>query len=170
MTHTMIEPLAAVATPETLRTAYGRFPTGVVAVCADVDGTREVLVASSFVTVSLDPPLVAFFPQKTSTTWPRLAHAGRLGVSILAEHQHTLARSMASKNGDRFAGAEVVAGNEGALFVGGASAWLETTVDGVVPTGDHDCVLLRVEGAALHEPGPTVFHTSRFQRLVDLDA
>lgn len=159
--------LTSVATaPEALRGAYSRFPSGVVAICAEVDGTWEALVASSFVTVSLDPPLVGFFPQNSSRTWPKLARATRLGISILSEQQTMLVRSMASKTGDRFANAQVVSSVDGALLLEGASAWIETTLESRTPAGDHEFALLRVHGYSLHDAEPTVFHTSRFRRLL----
>ena len=43
----------------TLRTAYGTFPSGVIAVCALEDNLPVGIAASSFVSVSLDPPLVS---------------------------------------------------------------------------------------------------------------
>ena len=46
--------------PRRLRDAFGVFPSGVVAVAAQVDGVAVGLAASSFTTVSLDPPLVSF--------------------------------------------------------------------------------------------------------------
>ena len=46
--------------PGRLREAFGAFPSGVVAVAADVDGVATGLAASSFTSVSLDPPLVSF--------------------------------------------------------------------------------------------------------------
>lgn len=67
----------------TLREAFGHFPTGVVAIAAEIDGTRTGLAASTFVPVSLDPPLVAFCVQNSSTTWPNLRGAPRLGISVL---------------------------------------------------------------------------------------
>ena len=57
--------------PSTLREAFGHFPSGVIAIAAEVDGTRVGLAASTFVPVSLDPPLVSFCVQNTSTTWPQ---------------------------------------------------------------------------------------------------
>ena len=71
-----------------VREAFGHFPSGVAAIAAVLDGKPQVIVASSFsVGVSLDPPLAAFFVQKSSSTWALLSRASRLGVSILsAEH------------------------------------------------------------------------------------
>ncbi|WP_343901428.1 flavin reductase, partial [Nocardioides aquaticus] len=43
--------------PTRLREAFGIFPSGVVAVAASVDGRYVGLAASSFTSVSLEPPL-----------------------------------------------------------------------------------------------------------------
>ena len=59
--------------PARLRTAFGIFPTGVVAVAAEVDGLLVGLAASSFTSVSIDPPLVSFSIARTSKTWPTCA-------------------------------------------------------------------------------------------------
>ncbi|GAA3889293.1 flavin reductase family protein [Leifsonia kafniensis] len=158
----------ATFTPQLLRSAFGCFPSGVVAVCAEVDGVSEVLIASSFVTVSLEPPLVAIFPQTTSQTWPRLARAERLGVSILSEQQAGLARSMSARTGDRFADANVTRSDGGALLVDGASVWMEVSLESSSPAGDHEFVLLGIERVTVHEAEPTVFHSSKFRQLIDL--
>lgn len=152
---------------DVLRNAYGHFPTGVVAICAEVEGQKEALIVSSFVSVSLDPPLVAFCPQNTSSTWSRLEKADRLGVSVLGEHHDRVARAMASRTGDRFAGVEVESRRGGALLVSGASAWFETSIERVVSAGDHQLVLMRVHALDTHDPAPTIFHRSRFCRLAD---
>ena len=55
--------------PVRLREAFGTFPSGVVAVAAEVDGVLTGLAASSFTPVSLDPPLVQFSIANTSKTW-----------------------------------------------------------------------------------------------------
>ena len=56
--------------PAALRKAFGIFPTGVVAVAAQVDDELIGVAASSFTSVSLDPPLVSFSIANTSKTWP----------------------------------------------------------------------------------------------------
>ena len=44
--------------PTSLREAFGHFPSGVIAIAAEVAGTRVGLAASTFVPLSLEPPLV----------------------------------------------------------------------------------------------------------------
>ena len=62
--------------PRRLREVFGVFPSGVVAVAADVDGVHVGLAASSFTSVSLDPPLVSFSVATTSGPGPRCAGPG----------------------------------------------------------------------------------------------
>ncbi|QNG18142.1 flavin reductase family protein [Rhodococcus triatomae] len=162
--------MSAVARPaldaRALRDAFGHFPSGVVAVGAEQDGVRVAMAASSFVSVSLEPPLVAFCVQNTSTTWPRLAEHPRIGISVLGESHDRAARTLASKTGDRFAGLTTTSGRGGALFVDGAPVWLNTTITQQIPAGDHAIVLLGVEELYVRDDvDPVVFHRSVFRRL-----
>ena len=61
-----------------LRRVFAAYPTGVAAIAALVEGTPAGIAASSFVSVSLDPPLVSVCVAHTSTTWPTLRNARRL--------------------------------------------------------------------------------------------
>lgn len=152
-------------TPASLREAFGHFPTGVVAVAAEIDGVRVGLAASTFVPVSLEPPLVSFCVQNTSTTWPKLKDAPRLGISVLGEAHDVAARTLAAKTGDRFAGLETVT-SEGAVFIKGTGVWLGSAIEQLVPAGDHTIVVLRVcELTVDSEIAPIVFHRSGFRRL-----
>jgi flavin reductase (DIM6/NTAB) family NADH-FMN oxidoreductase RutF len=148
-----------------LRRAYGCFPSGVATVCGLSDEVLVGMAVSSFTSVSLDPPLVSACVQNTSTTWPRLRRLPRLGVSVLAEHQHEIGRSLAQKVGDRFAGVHWRASDDGAVFVEGASAWFDTSVHSEVPAGDHTIVLLEIYALKAEGGPPLVFHGSRFRRL-----
>ena len=73
--------------PARLREAFGVFPSGVVAVAAEVDGSLVGMAASSFTSVSLEPALVSFSVANTSKTWSTLRRAGHLGLTVLADHQ-----------------------------------------------------------------------------------
>lgn len=149
-----------------LREAFSHFPSGVVAIAAETGGTRIGLTASTFVPVSLEPPLVSFCVQNTSETWPRIKHLPVLGISVLAESHDEAARMLASKTGDRFAGLETVSSCAGAVFVRDTSVWLETTIEQEVPAGDHTIVILRIRDVTVQGSiAPIVFHRSGFRRL-----
>jgi flavin reductase (DIM6/NTAB) family NADH-FMN oxidoreductase RutF len=152
--------------PSTLREAFGHFPSGVIAIAAEVDGARVGLAASTFVPVSLDPPLVSFCVQNSSTTWPKLKDLPLLGISLLGEAHDAAARTLAAKTGDRFAGLTTVSTEGGALFIEGTSVWLESAIEQLVPAGDHTIVVLRVNSLTVHdEVAPIVFHRSTFRKL-----
>ena len=152
--------------PASLREAFGHFPSGVIAIAAEVDGTRVGLAASTFVPVSLDPPLVSFCVQNTSSTWPKLKHRPYLGISVLGESHDAAARTLAAKTGDRFAGLQTVSTRSGAVFIEGTSVWLESAIEQLVEAGDHTIVVLRVTEIRVHDDvSPIVFHRSAFRRL-----
>lgn len=152
--------------PAALREAFGHFPSGVIAVAAEVDGARVGMAASTFVPVSLDPPLVSFCVQNTSQTWPKLAEQAVLGISVLGEGHDEAVRTLAAKTGDRFAGVETVSSAAGAVFVAGTCVWLETAIEQSVPAGDHTIVILRIREVTVHgDVAPIIFHRSTIRRL-----
>lgn len=155
---------------QSLRQAFSRFPSGVAALCAIVNGQPQGIVASSFtVGVSLEPPLVMFAVQNSSRTWPIVKGAERIGVSILGEKHEGVCRQIASRDGDRFAGLNLASTDEGALFLEDAALWLDCSVESEFPAGDHHVVLLRVHGHETHGDAnePLVFHGSAFRTLKD---
>lgn len=153
-------------TAEVLRHAYGFFPSGVTAICALVDGLPVGMAASSFTSVSIDPPLVSVCVAHSSTTWPVLRSGSRLGVSVLAADHNDVARSLAAKGADRFADVSWESTPDGAVFIHESALWLDCTVDAEVPAGDHNIVLLRVGSLQPYpDVAPMVFHGSKFRRL-----
>lgn len=147
-----------------LRRLYGRYPTGVAAVCALRDGQPVGIVATSFTPVSIEPALVSICVQHTSTTWPHLAAGRHLGVSVLASRHEAACRQIAAKNVDRFAGVSWFATESDAVLLSDAAAQLDCEISTTVPAGDHDVVILEVKAAAADlDASPLVFHDSRFR-------
>ncbi|GAA3858917.1 flavin reductase family protein [Saccharothrix violaceirubra] len=146
-----------------LRAAFGTFPSGVVAVAARVDDGIVGLAASSFTSVSLDPPLVSFSIANTSATWAALRRADHVGVTVLAEHHDVVARQLAGPAAGRFAGLDLTVGVGGAVTLADGVAWFDTTIDRHVEAGDHTIVLLRLHAVGhVDDPLPLVFHRSGF--------
>ncbi len=156
------------ADPAAIRSAFSRFPSGVAALCATVDGKAVALVASSFqVGVSLEPPLVLFSVQNSSTTWPTLKQAPRIGVSILGRDHDLVCRQLASKDKTvRFEGIRTHRLEDDEIYLDDAAVWMECAVWSEMPAGDHHIVVLEVLSLRSHdEVEPLVFHGSTFRGL-----
>ncbi len=155
--------------PERLREAFGIFPSGVVAVAAEVDGRLLGLAASSFTSVSLDPPLVSINLAVSSKTWPDLRRADHLGVTVLADHHDVVCRRLAGPVDQRFDGLVHRVTEEGAVTLDEGLAQFDCTIYREVEAGDHLLVLLKlhaVEHVDHNLAGaPLVFHRSGFGKL-----
>ncbi len=153
-----------------LRRLYGRYPTGVAALCALRAEKPVGIVATSFTPVSMDPALVSICVQHTSTTWPQLSEEDHIGISVLSAKQKSESRQLAAKNVDRFAGISWFSSESNAVFLAEAAAWLDCSITTSFPAGDHDVVLLQVNRIWMDGTvAPLVFHDSGFRSLVGLD-
>lgn len=151
-----------------LRQTFSLFPSGVACIGAVVDGVQEAIVASSFtVGVSLEPPLVSFAVQNSSTTWPVIRSVPFVGVSIMGSSHSETCRQIASKDkARRFDGIDSHISSTGAVFVPDSPVWLECSIYSEVPAGDHHVVLLEVTALGFNpDLNPLVFHRSSFSRV-----
>ncbi|MFG2960967.1 flavin reductase [Streptomyces sp. NPDC048291] len=144
---------------QSFRTVLAHYPTGVAVVTALApDGEPVGMVVGSFTSVSLDPPLVAFLPDRKSGSYARLSSATAFCVNVLAADQEDLCRRFASKNGRKFEGVEWKAAPSGAPVLSGAVAWIDCARDQVFDAGDHYIVLGRVTGLGVQNPiSPLLF-------------
>lgn len=147
----------------TFREVLGHYPTGVCVITAlDDQGAPIGMVVGSFSSVSLDPPLVGFFPDKSSTSWPQIEEAGHFCVNVLASDQTALCRQVASK-GDKFAGVEYAVSQHGIPVLEGAMASIECRLHDVIEAGDHWLVLGRVLGLeARRDTDPMLFFRGQY--------
>ncbi|MDP9460798.1 MAG: flavin reductase family protein, partial [Actinomycetota bacterium] len=90
--------------PRLLRDVLGHFASGVTVVTAVTADGPIGFTCQSFSSLSLDPPLVAFAPARTSRTWPRLREIRRFCVNVLAEGQDAVSQNFARSVPDKFAG------------------------------------------------------------------
>ena len=137
----------------TFRRVLGHYPTGVCVVTAvEADGTPIAMVVGSFTSVSLDPPLVGFFPAKTSSSWPRIEKIGKFCVNVLASDQQPLCRQLASPGTDKFVGVAHRVSTNGSPILDDVVAWIDCTLDAVHEAGDHYIVLGRVLALEVDRP------------------
>ena len=156
---------------ETFRRVLGHYPTGVCVVTAiEPDGAPAGMVVGSFSSVSLDPPLVAFFPDKGSSSWPRIARAGRFCVNVLASDQQHLCRRFAAKGADKFADLPYRLSTNGSPVLEEVVAWIDCTLEAVHEAGDHFIVLGRVlELDIARADEPLLFFRGKYGNFAPLD-
>lgn len=131
--------------PGEFRQVMGQYPTGVVVVCASVPNANPAaLTIGSFSSVSLDPPLIAFYPDKTSSSWPQIREQKRFSVNVLSDEQEDLCRKFARKGADKFAGVRWHPAESGVPLIDGAAAWIDCELHDVQELGDHYLVVGRV--------------------------
>ena len=100
--------------------------------------------ATSFTSVSLDPPLVAFMPQKTSGTFELLRTATSFCVNVLSADQEKLCRRFATSGADKFDGETWEPAPSGAPVLSDVVAWIDCSYESIVEAGDHYIVIGRV--------------------------
>lgn len=150
------------------REVLGHYPTGVVVVTAiDATGNPAGMVVGSFTSISLDPPLVAFSPAKSSGTYARLRTAQSFCVNVLAADQEDLCRRLAVPGSDAIASLDWTPAPNGAPVLPGVMSWVECSVETEVEAGDHYIVVGRVHHLAVARTGsPLLFFQGGYGRFM----
>jgi flavin reductase (DIM6/NTAB) family NADH-FMN oxidoreductase RutF len=152
--------------PVRYRDVMGTFATGVtVMTLGRPDGFRLGVTASSFNTVSLDPPLILW---SLAVKAPSLAEFRRndlFAVNVLAEAQKDMALQFARPSDDKFAGVDLIAGAHGLPLIAGALAHIECRTVARYPGGDHEIMLAEVLTLRRAEDRPLVFQRGGFHTL-----
>jgi 3-hydroxy-9,10-secoandrosta-1,3,5(10)-triene-9,17-dione monooxygenase reductase component len=140
------------------RRILGHYPTGVCAVTAMIGSEPAGMVVGSFTSVSLDPPLVAFFPDRRSSSWPKIEAAGRFCVNVLAEHQEDVCRALSAKGTNKFETVPYRLSSGGHPIVEGIVAWIDCELIAVHEAGDHFVAIGEVHALDLEHPhSPLLF-------------
>ena len=140
-------PAHTTPTPDgrSFRDAIGKFATGVAFITATPDGKPAGLIVNSLTSVSLDPPLIAFCPARSSLTWQRMRRTRRFGVNVLGRQHERFTRRATPAGADRFANLDWELGPGGVPLLTDALASLECQIVAEQPAGDHWIVVGRVD-------------------------
>jgi flavin reductase (DIM6/NTAB) family NADH-FMN oxidoreductase RutF len=152
------------------RAALGQWPTGVTLVTTVHDGTWHGVTASSFSSVSLEPPLVSVCLARTAFVHDLVLGAGVFGVTVLAKDQAELGQRFArfDPTVDRFAGDEWVTAQTGVPLLGSALAWLDCRIAAAHEAGDHTIVVGEVLATATpRTTSPLLYHSRTWGQFAD---
>jgi flavin reductase (DIM6/NTAB) family NADH-FMN oxidoreductase RutF len=152
------------------RDTVGRFCTGVVLVTGVDDGEPVGFAAQSFVSLSLDPPLVALCPAITSSSWPRIRGSGHFCINVLGADQKALCDAFARSGGDKYAGVSWSGAPSGSPRIDGVLAWIDCALEAEHEAGDHTIAIGRVAAfeACDGDLAPLLFYTGAYGRFTAL--
>lgn len=143
------------------RDALGKFATGVTLISiAGPDGPMG-FTASSFASLSLDPPLVLWSPAKSSQRYPHFAAAEHYSIHVLGQDHADLPKRFA-RGGPGFEGLNWRANAEGVPVLPDALARFDCRRHATHDGGDHLIIVGHVLRLALEEGEPLVFAKGRF--------
>lgn len=161
-------------TADQYRAAMRRYPAGVTIVTLDSQAGPVGFTATSFASISLDPPLVSFNIAHNSSSIKALHAADSLVIHLLGEHQQHLAQRFSRSADQRFSDESLWNRLEtGEPVLHGTPIWLRTTVHQLIPIGDHTLVIGLVtrvhdEDDAEAAAAPLLYHDGRYFRPTPL--
>ena len=158
------------ASSSAFREAMASFPSGATIVTtSDSDGRWWGFTASSFCSVSMDPPLVLTCLANTAQCFPAFSQAARWNIHVL-QHQHAdLALRFASRGAAKFDGAGFQPDADGLPLLRDVSISLRCAAYSKVDGGDHLVLLGRVEEVDMGEEMPFVYFRRKFHSLAIQD-
>lgn len=145
------------------RDTLSQFATGVTVITTRLaDGSFLGLTASSFNSVSLDPPLVLWSLAHTATSMPAFTANSHYVINVLSARQATLAERFSKRTENRFEGVEFTLSHTGLPILKGVSAWFECHNRSRYPEGDHVIFVGEVERCEATPQPALVFHHGKF--------
>jgi flavin reductase ActVB len=154
---------------QTFRDALSAFPSGVTIVSTtDEEGRHWGFTASSFSSVSMDPPLVLVCIANTADSHPAFMKARRYAINILSQDQKDIAMHFARKGVDKFGPHEFRYGTADAPhppMLPGSRASLVCTAHDVYAAGDHTVLIGELEAVELSDAEPLVYFNRGFRNL-----
>src|SRR3954452_7111488 len=153
--------------PALFRETLGHYPTGVAVVTAVAeDGNPAGMVVWTFSSVSLQPPLIAFFPATSSGSFAHLRTARTFCINVLASDQEPLCRRLATGGAAKFDGVRWRPATLGSPILEDAVSWIECTFEDIREAGDHYIVLGRVHELAVERSTlPLLFFQGGYGRF-----
>ncbi len=139
------------------RNTLGQFCTGVVIATGVENGELKGFAAQSFTSLSLDPPLVAVCPAKSSTSWPKLRASGSFCINVLAADQQMICEQFAKPGMAASIGWRP--GVTGSPILDGVLAYIDCDLEAEHDAGDHTIAVGRVRALEIVDAtkGPLLF-------------
>jgi flavin reductase (DIM6/NTAB) family NADH-FMN oxidoreductase RutF len=150
--------------PIKLRKVAGKFATGITVISLEKeDGEIHGMTANSFLSVSLDPPLVLFSLKNNSKIFENIKPKMNVGISILDANMQDYSNHFAGKPME---GKEVKFRTKaGAVVLEEATTWYTTEVQEIIPAGDHHLIICLVKDLDYAENFEPLLYFNGYKQL-----
>jgi flavin reductase (DIM6/NTAB) family NADH-FMN oxidoreductase RutF len=143
-----------------------RVPHGVAVLTVDAGGERLGLTVDSFVSLSLEPPLVGVAVSRQAAMHELVREAGGFALSLLAAGQESVAQHFA-RGVPPIAHWHGIDTREGAgPLIEGALGWLECRLASEHEVGDHTLFVGEVEAVEAGVAAPPLVHVDSGYRAL----
>lgn len=157
--------------PELVRHAMRHWVTGVTIVTSAFNGERHGMTVSSFISVSLYPPLVLVSLETGARTLEMVQQSGVFGVTLLNNDQQFISERFAGRQTefmDRFEDLEVYTLETGVPLLAGGMASFDCSVESAFEAGSHTIIIGKVLAVRIsHEKKPLVYFDRAYRHLCD---
>ena len=149
------------------RQALSQFATGVTVITTRLaDGSFRGLTASSFNSVSLEPPLVLWSLSNGANSLPIFTGNSHYVINVLSAGQEELARRFSRRGENPFDCTPFELSRTGQPILKDVTAWFECHNRSRYPEGDHVIFVGEVEECAVAPQPALIFHGGRFGSTV----
>ncbi|MEP5729958.1 MAG: p-hydroxyphenylacetate 3-hydroxylase reductase component [Sulfitobacter sp.] len=152
--------------PHEFRRALGNFATGVTIITAvSPEGEKVGVTASSFNSLSMDPPLILWSSIKDKPSCAIFETATHFAVNILASDQMDMSNHFARQQEDKFASVEWEAGIGGAPIFPNCAGRFQCETYDKLDGGDHWIFVGKVLGFDDFGRPPLCFHQGSYSMV-----
>jgi len=156
--------MKSVINPNKLRNVAGAFATGVTVVCIEQEnGEIRGITANSFVSISLDPPIVMISVQNDSTFLSNCEVGKSIGISILNDKQKAISSQFAGMNKYDIPITYISKGK--CHNIKDAHAWYEGAIRQIIPVGDHHLILCDILDLGIDKDARPLIYYSGYKTI-----
>lgn len=145
------------------RDAMGKFATGITVVTTEDDGEIMGMTVNAFMSISLNPKLIAISIDKKATLYNKLQETKKFGVSMLKENQKELSMIFAKQmKNDRKINYTY---QDGVPVIKDTLAMLSCSVKDMIKAGDHMIFIGEVTDITINDSDPILYFNGAYHQF-----
>lgn len=155
-------------TKEEFKQTMSCWASGITIVTTNHENGLLAMTASSFTSLSAEPPLILVAVNKSTRIHPKIAEQKAFGVMILSSSQEEISSSGAGfrgPEGNFLPGISFRKEITGAPILNDSLAWMDCSLDACYEAGDHTIYVGKIEATGSQEGEPLLWFSRGYCKL-----